>query len=612
MSIDETGAPKPLHRNAFCAAGHADVSLRDAERWLVRAHESGEIRLIDAGREPGADLPRRWRASWGQGSSAVRAALVVSRGADDGNTFLVYAEAARPWSIRDQVTPVQKLGMLEAGLRDSRGVYSLTEQNPLVGLEDVDFLVHTFEEGMRDSPVLVYSGDVGRPLPPELLRFRNATRGLCGLLPADDSVRDRVNALLPPRRRIPARAARLYLPPWWVEHAEDPVIPQDRFNRPGAWRELVDTVLRVSTWRAGGAIRMAGEAWQALLFDPMHDRRVTEDTRGGALRWLPAPDDGGARVLRNRLSAAAQQENVARDQAESAAEVLAERHAGAERLRAQEQRAVRSRRRLAELTVRLRRERDEADEQLRSGSVPATWRAARDAELESELYAAELDEAEDELILLRHRVAALQRVVRADDQDSVPSGAPNTDTDTDTDTDADTAGGRPAATPACFADLLTAVRRDLPALRIGPQVEPSALDGHRRSAQWLRRTWNVLILLDSYARDRAAATDHGRLDLRGFAHYVRAHGGERGISASSIASGETEMVVNTPRFRNARTFPVPAEVDAAGHAFFGAHVKIDRSGGVAPRLHYLDDTRGDTAAVHIGYLGPHLPSPETN
>ncbi|MGW0891990.1 hypothetical protein [Saccharopolyspora sp. NPDC002578] len=605
----DAGGPAPLRRTAFCAAGHADASLRDAERWLVRSHESGELRLIDAGREPGGDLPRRWRVSWGQGSAAVRASLVVSRGADGGNAFWVYAEAARPWSIRDQVTPVQKLGLLEGGLRDSRGVYSLTEQNPLVGLDDVEFLVHTFAEGMRDSPVLVYNDDFGRSLPSELVRFRNATRGLCGLLPADDSVRDRVNALLPADRRIPARAARLYLPPWWVAHEPDPVIPQDRFARPGDWRKLVDAVLRVSTWRAGGAIRMTGEAWQALLFDPMHDRRVTADARGGMLHWLPAADDGGARVLRNRLSAAAEQEDVARDQADSAAEALAERRARAQRLRGREQRAQRSRRRLAELAVRLRRERDEADEALRSGSVPAAWRAARDAELEAELYAAELDDVEDELLRLRHRIAERERVADED------PGAGGTSSDGGSSVEDGDPGDAPpsgAPDPADFADLLTAVRRDLPALRVGPQVEPSELDGHRRSAQWLRRTWNVLVLLDSYARDRAAATDHGRLDLRGFAHYVRVHGGERGISATSVASGETEMVVNTPRFRNARTFPVPPEVDASGHAFFGAHVKIDRSGGVAPRLHYFDDTRGPTAAVHIGYLGPHLPSPESN
>ncbi len=72
------------------------------------------------------------------------------------------------------------------------------------------------------------------------------------------------------------------------------------------------------------------------------------------------------------------------------------------------------------------------------------------------------------------------------------------------------------------------------------------------------------------------------------------------------------MVDTTDRFRVARTFPVPTELDDSGWAYFPAHIRIDRGGGVAPRLHDLADTRGRTGWVHIGYLGPHLPSPLTN
>lgn len=119
-------------------------------------------------------------------------------------------------------------------------------------------------------------------------------------------------------------------------------------------------------------------------------------------------------------------------------------------------------------------------------------------------------------------------------------------------------------------------------------------------------------LLSRYTRDRGEAEEATATELRGFAHHVRVHGGDRGLSASLVASGESEMVANTPRFRNARIFPVLTEVNPLGREFFGAHVKIDRGGGIAPRLHFLDDTRGPTGMVHIGYLGPHLPSPETN
>ena len=38
-----------------------------------------------------------------------------------------------------------------------------------------------------------------------------------------------------------------------------------------------------------------------------------------------------------------------------------------------------------------------------------------------------------------------------------------------------------------------------------------------------------------------------------------------------------------------------------------AHIRISQ-GESSPRLHFLDDTRDKTGKIHIGYIGPHLPT----
>lgn len=585
--------PTPLPPTSFCAAGHADASLVEHEKTLVALHNADRLRLIDRGRLD--DDVVRWRLSWGQSSSSVRAALCVSNAAgDDGEVrFWLYAEAKRPWEIRNQVSVTERLQLLDAGLTDPSSRFSLTQRNELVDLDDVAFLEFTLNADMRDSPVLLYHCGSNAMLNQQMVRFRNATRGLCGLLPIDDAGRDQVNALLPEPRRIPHSGVRLYLPPWWTGFLDDIVIPPDRLDRPGEWRRAVEMVVRVSSWRNGGKIPLTGDSWPSLLHDPMHDERVMSDTYGGTIRWLPAPDDTGKQVLRKRLDAVHEQTRKVEQEAESATALVEQRTAMAQTLADSVRRAHRSRQRLAELTVRMRRERDVAESDLHGRTVADAWAQARDAEAEASLYAEELDRADDELHRLRHRVDQLRaqqgtQVVQASEVPEAPRFGD-------------------------FAELLATAQRELGALAFGPRLAAaSELDGHQRSEQWLRRTWDVLELLDAYARARRSATDRSAPALRSFAFYVREHGGERGVSPTLVASGESEMVVNTARFRNARTFPVSSEVHESGWEFFGAHVKIDRGGGVAPRLHYFDDTAGVTGVVHLGYLGPHLPSPETN
>lgn len=56
---------------------------------------------------------------------------------------------------------------------------------------------------------------------------------------------------------------------------------------------------------------------------------------------------------------------------------------------------------------------------------------------------------------------------------------------------------------------------------------------------------------------------------------------------------------------------MPLTVDEAGEVFMGAHFKIAKYKMISPRLHYYNDIR-NSGMIYVGYVGRHLPSPQTN
>ena len=74
---------------------------------------------------------------------------------------------------------------------------------------------------------------------------------------------------------------------------------------------------------------------------------------------------------------------------------------------------------------------------------------------------------------------------------------------------------------------------------------------------------------------------------------------------SATESGPT---TNSPELRAIRTFDVPTVVDSTGRVYMEQHVKVDRGGQSAPRIHLYDDSGGPTQRIYIGYIGPHLPT----
>lgn len=162
--------------------------------------------------------------------------------------------------------------------------------------------------------------------------------------------------------------------------------------------------------------------------------------------------------------------------------------------------------------------------------------------------------------------------------------------------------------PASFDELVTRFD-ELPRVILTmtkPEVA-AALDVQNPLGTWAAKTWQVLLALRDYAHCKSDGSWSKDVDA-----YLRdAPPGRCTFSATRHARDESEAVKNVPKFRTARDLPVPEDVAADGTVFMGAHFKIAQSGLVSPRLHYFDAT-GIDGNVYVGYIGPHLPTKQTN
>lgn len=134
-----------------------------------------------------------------------------------------------------------------------------------------------------------------------------------------------------------------------------------------------------------------------------------------------------------------------------------------------------------------------------------------------------------------------------------------------------------------------------------------ALDVQNPLGTWAAKAWQVLLTLRDYAQCKNDGS--WTKDVDGYLRDTPA--GCRTFSATRHARDESETVKSSAKFRAARDLPVPSSVAASGTAFMGAHFKIAQSGLISPRLHYLDAT-GIDGNVYVGYIGPHLPTKQTN
>lgn len=158
--------------------------------------------------------------------------------------------------------------------------------------------------------------------------------------------------------------------------------------------------------------------------------------------------------------------------------------------------------------------------------------------------------------------------------------------------------------PESSVEELEAAREFLPFLVIGPTEENcGSLDTHQKRGIWGKKIWSSLRALNDYCR----AKTEGR--FKGDIAMYRDNTPDGAIPLlAEYAPVESKATTADASLVAVRTFPVAAEVHAGGKVYMEQHVKIDKGGQSAPRIHLYDDSGGTTQRIYIGYVGPHLPT----
>lgn len=213
---------------------------------------------------------------------------------------------------------------------------------------------------------------------------------------------------------------------------------------------------------------------------------------------------------------------------------------------------------------------------------------------EVEFAALQLDEAEAELDRAQARVRYLEGRLRAAGDGSANEETPSS--------------AIPETAESC-AEAVGLARQYLGNLEVGDtDFQAAALDTYLKSASWGRKAWRALRALHDYADAKSSGAFVGDF----LAYCADGQLASVSIPAGWVAMKESESTDNNPRYREARTFPVPEDVDADEVVYMCAHIKIEAGGRPAPRIHFHDDTSGRTGLVYVGYFGEHLPNDQTN
>lgn len=135
------------------------------------------------------------------------------------------------------------------------------------------------------------------------------------------------------------------------------------------------------------------------------------------------------------------------------------------------------------------------------------------------------------------------------------------------------------------------------------------LRGQTQEGTWVTQSWKALRALEEYAQMKK---ERGSTEVPHFAAYLKDPLAERAIPWTKYSKTESKGVMMNGKFVAARTLPVPVEVDPSGQVVMEAHIRVGSGKPPAPRLHFHDDTNGETGKIYVGHLGPHLPNYQTN
>lgn len=142
------------------------------------------------------------------------------------------------------------------------------------------------------------------------------------------------------------------------------------------------------------------------------------------------------------------------------------------------------------------------------------------------------------------------------------------------------------------------------AVSIPDEVARSAAEsldhsGRRRARG--KAVLQALSALNAYALDGSRGGDFKQWCASGRGSSQTSYSAER------IAMDESRSLRRNKRHMRARSFPVDSVLRLDGRLEMTSHIRIDQ-GETSPRLYFYDDTRGTTGKIHVGYIGPHLPT----
>jgi hypothetical protein len=165
---------------------------------------------------------------------------------------------------------------------------------------------------------------------------------------------------------------------------------------------------------------------------------------------------------------------------------------------------------------------------------------------------------------------------------------------------------QPRATGSCLGEVETLINHGFAGLETSNEAiidYAAELDKAPQGATWAGKLHLVLLALSDYT---CSGFDG---DFKRYCE--KAPCGHNVVPATWVAPHEPAATSDNKRFREERTFPVSLIVDPDGKRYMPEHIILG-SGGISPRLHYYDDRKGPTGKVHVGYLGEHLQSRDTN
>ncbi|MFI6883775.1 hypothetical protein [Streptosporangium canum] len=501
----------------------------------------------------------------------VTVAIALRPGGESEVDWGMVADAERDW-VAHAVPPWIMLGFEGDGFCDPSGAY-LSRQPATLPVDTspgsrelVEAMVAGFASPARTTGLLAVTVDSRKTA--ERVGHIGAVNwpGVLSLIFVSEAGRAALNALLPDRQ-IPAAGARFY--PAAGDGLADVEISRSALrNRPEVLTALLGRVMRARA--ASTPTGMAAVAAALLQHVRRPDPSVAEDIPPGASEQVIT-------TVQAQLTAALERAATA----EAAAG-----HADRGRLAALEE-AQRLKRLLPAAEAGPHEPQPSIhDLQLRLAELSA----------ERDLLDRLLEHAESErdtavhqrgVLALRTQAAHLWQDLAEDD----------------------------GAVAATFADLLEEAAQRYGLLQIvADPVVAGALDAYPKASAWRRKAADALATMGVYTQAKKQARAGGQppgphlADLLAFAH-----SGAPGvmISANIVALAESDQVMNTDRYRAARTFAVHPQTDPSGRAVFAAHIKLDRGKAPAPRLHFLDDTH-NTGLLYVGWLGPHLITGRTN